>query len=170
MSGTKRLMKLFDYADGVAGHYCIGRRIGDSEFWEFWNPSGWAGSGKLLTSQQAAEFKLNELEHPACDGKNTEWVVEHSRDKWEKMFIEAYNHKDDLAFDGVLTDAMDYVDSLRREIQRYRYSLNRIAWPSQYNSRDVDPRKEAVACLRVDVIEIPMKLRALKASIELDGP
>ena len=87
-------MRLFDHVDGIEGHFCIGRRVRGSEFWEFWNPTGWAGSGKVFSSRDTAEFKLAELmkngywrklscsmhhkafnlECSACNGKNAEWV------------------------------------------------------------------------------------------------
>lgn len=54
-------MKLFDRADGVKGHYCIGRQIGNTNFVEFWNKGGWAGHGQLFTSKKAAEFKMARL-------------------------------------------------------------------------------------------------------------
>ncbi len=54
-------MLLFDRADGVKGHYCIGRRIGNTNFVEFWNKTGWAGHGQLFTSEAAAEFQMARL-------------------------------------------------------------------------------------------------------------
>lgn len=54
-------VKLVNYADGVDGHYCIGRRVGNTIYQEFWNPDGWAGSGFLFTDKRIAEAVANGL-------------------------------------------------------------------------------------------------------------
>lgn len=54
--------ELIDHADGVKGHFCIGRRIHVSpDVWEFWNPTGWAGHGKMFSMREGAEFVLQRL-------------------------------------------------------------------------------------------------------------
>jgi len=60
----KYVMELVDHADGVRGHFCIGRRIPglSIEVWEFYNPSGWAGHGQLFTSRASAEFVMARLQ------------------------------------------------------------------------------------------------------------
>lgn len=55
-------MKLFDHADGVSGHFCIGRLISKSRFWEFYNKGAWCAAGQVFTSRASAEFKLKQLE------------------------------------------------------------------------------------------------------------
>lgn len=56
-------MKLVDRADGVRGHFCIGRRavtaLGD--FWEFYNKGAWVSAGQLFTTRENAEFVLSQL-------------------------------------------------------------------------------------------------------------
>jgi len=51
-----REIVLVNRADGVDGHYCIGR---DAEigrpYMEFWNPHGWFGSGYLFTDKKLAD-------------------------------------------------------------------------------------------------------------------
>lgn len=59
---TKGEMKLFDRGDGVRGHYCIGRLIGNGPYHEFYNKSGWAGSGQLFTSKHAAMLVMKRLQ------------------------------------------------------------------------------------------------------------
>lgn len=56
MSAEERKRAAFaivDFATGVKGSYCIGRKCG--AFTEFWNPSGWAGSGYVFYDRQIAE-------------------------------------------------------------------------------------------------------------------
>lgn len=55
-------MRLFDWADGCRGHYCIGRQIGNTAFWEFYNKGSWLSAGQLFTSQSSAEFMMKQLE------------------------------------------------------------------------------------------------------------
>lgn len=53
-------LKLHDRADGVKGHYCIGRPMRDHPaFTEYWNPSGWAGSGYLFTDEKLVQSVLD---------------------------------------------------------------------------------------------------------------
>ena len=60
--------ELVDCADGVAGHYCIGRKEG--AFMSFWNPDGWAGSGYLFTDKRIAEAVMG-LPPAPSQGKGT---------------------------------------------------------------------------------------------------
>lgn len=47
-------LELRDYATGVQGSYCIGRKV--DYYWQFWNPGGeWAGSGYVFTDKKLAE-------------------------------------------------------------------------------------------------------------------
>lgn len=55
-------LKLFDRADGIHGHYCIGRQIGDTTYWEYYNKGMWCSAGQLFTSRESAEFMLKQLE------------------------------------------------------------------------------------------------------------
>lgn len=56
-------MKLINFADWVNGHYCIGRQIGKSIYWEYWaeHLNGWAAFGTLYLSRKEALKKLKEL-------------------------------------------------------------------------------------------------------------
>lgn len=55
-------LRLCDRADGVRGHYCIGRPVRNCPaFTEYWNPSGWAGSGYLFTDEKLAQAVLDLL-------------------------------------------------------------------------------------------------------------
>lgn len=47
------MIEVTDYATGVKGTYCIGRKNGI--YWSYWNPSGWAGSGYLFHDKVLAE-------------------------------------------------------------------------------------------------------------------
>lgn len=37
-----------DRADGVKGHYAIGRRPRDGKYWEFWNKGEWKGVAEVF--------------------------------------------------------------------------------------------------------------------------
>ena len=53
-------MFLVNYADGVKGHYCIGREI--DNYWVFWNSGDmWAGSGQVFFNRKDARDKLKEI-------------------------------------------------------------------------------------------------------------
>ena len=53
---------LRDRADGVKGHYCIGRLINPEEpYWEYWNKGQWASAGEVFNGKEAAEAQLREL-------------------------------------------------------------------------------------------------------------
>lgn len=55
-------MRLFNRADGVNGHFCIGRKINESKnFYEFYNKGKWLSAGELFTSFEEAFDKLKEL-------------------------------------------------------------------------------------------------------------
>lgn len=54
--------KLLDHADGVRGHYCVGRQvdIGDGfPFWEFWTGDGWGAAGKIYYYKSSALIVMN---------------------------------------------------------------------------------------------------------------
>lgn len=58
--------KLIDRADGVKGHYCIGREIPVStnkfgSFWEFYNKGKWLSAGQVFTNRKNAAFLLGKL-------------------------------------------------------------------------------------------------------------
>lgn len=58
VSGTIGRPKLFDRADGVKGHYCIGRPRGNG-FTEFWSPHfGWCCAGTVYVGKELATKKL----------------------------------------------------------------------------------------------------------------
>ena len=56
-------MRLFDRADGVKGHYCIGRQMTKyvAETWEFYNKGAWCSAGQIFTSLASAEFVMEKL-------------------------------------------------------------------------------------------------------------
>lgn len=54
-------MMLYNRADGVDGHYCIGRYIDCSMIVEFWNKGFWSSAGQVFTNKAVAEFVLNQL-------------------------------------------------------------------------------------------------------------
>jgi len=54
-------LSIVDYATGVSGSYCIGKR-NPTGFWSYWNPSGWAGSGYLFEDRKLAERVLQLLD------------------------------------------------------------------------------------------------------------
>ena len=60
-NGTPQLR---DRADGVKGHFCIGRvrELGACDTWEFWNDTwqSWASAGTVYM-EQAAKVRLVEL-------------------------------------------------------------------------------------------------------------
>jgi hypothetical protein len=46
-------IRLYDCADGVKGHYCVGRKL--DGYSEYWTGDGFSGFGKLYTSKEDAE-------------------------------------------------------------------------------------------------------------------
>jgi hypothetical protein len=55
-------MQLCDRADGVEGHYCIGRPIGDSIYWEYYNEGKWCSAGEVFIGRDRAEKMLFALQ------------------------------------------------------------------------------------------------------------
>ena len=55
-------MKLIDRADGVRGHFCIGRQVKDTIYWEFWNEkeNTWCSAGTVY-SENEAKIKMGQL-------------------------------------------------------------------------------------------------------------
>lgn len=54
--------KLFDRADGVRGHYCVGRQVDKGDglpFWEYWTGDRWASAGKVYFYKSSALMVLN---------------------------------------------------------------------------------------------------------------
>jgi hypothetical protein len=42
-------MKLCNYADGIKGHYCIGRKMDPkSIYWEYYNKGKWCSAGEVF--------------------------------------------------------------------------------------------------------------------------
>lgn len=58
-------------ADGVNGHYCIGRQIDD--YWEFWNRYEWSSAGEVFQDRKIAIKTLRFLKkvfNNKQEGKN----------------------------------------------------------------------------------------------------
>ena len=55
-------LRLCDHADGVRGHFCIGKTL-DGVYYAYWNEhqKRWATAGTVYTSKTEAEAKLKEL-------------------------------------------------------------------------------------------------------------
>lgn len=55
-------MKLCNRADGVNGHFCIGRPMRpDEPYYEYYNKGKWLSAGELFVGTETAESKLKEL-------------------------------------------------------------------------------------------------------------
>lgn len=53
---------LVDRADGVKGHFCIGRLIRPNEsYWEFWNSGRWLSAGQVFIGEDVATAALDRL-------------------------------------------------------------------------------------------------------------
>lgn len=54
---------LYDGADGVCGHYCIGRWNAEGQYNEFWveDRNRWASAGTVYVGKERAEAKLSQL-------------------------------------------------------------------------------------------------------------
>jgi hypothetical protein len=53
------MYKLLDRADGVKGHYCVGRQVErGGRFWEFYNKGRWESAGEVFTDREAAKAIL----------------------------------------------------------------------------------------------------------------
>jgi hypothetical protein len=59
-------VRLFDYADGRAGHFCIGRPSASADgFWEFYNRGRWASCGEVFVDREMADVMLAILRREA---------------------------------------------------------------------------------------------------------
>ena len=54
-------MELLDRVDGVKGHYGIGRKIGDSIYWEFYNKGKWLSACEVFLNKKDALDIINTL-------------------------------------------------------------------------------------------------------------
>lgn len=57
-------MQLCNRADGVDGHYCIGRRIDNSIYFEYYNDGKWCSAGEVFIGRDRAEKMLLALQAP----------------------------------------------------------------------------------------------------------
>ena len=57
-------MQLCDRADGVKDHFCIGRPIGDSIYFEYYNDGKWCSAGEVFIGRDRAEKMLLALQAP----------------------------------------------------------------------------------------------------------
>ena len=58
------MIALIDYADGVKGHFCLGRPIPPEHFyWHFWNDTAndWCSAGSVYVGKDAARAKRREV-------------------------------------------------------------------------------------------------------------
>lgn len=51
-------MRLCDRADGVKDHFCIGRPVGDSIYFEYYNDGKWCSAGEVFIGRDRAEKML----------------------------------------------------------------------------------------------------------------
>jgi hypothetical protein len=65
MSDTvKGAVRLYDRADGVRGHFCIGREVipaSGLRYHEFWNAGRFCSAGQVYVGETAAKKKLIEI-------------------------------------------------------------------------------------------------------------
>jgi len=66
-------LELANYADGVEGHYCIGRKIKENEiYYEFYNrrfKGEWCSAGEVFIGKEEATRVLIELENEIIQEK-----------------------------------------------------------------------------------------------------
>ncbi len=66
-------MKIINRADGVYGHYCIGRKVRKGEpFWEYYNPHAkgeWASFCKVFITKKSAILKKKQLKGISHENK-----------------------------------------------------------------------------------------------------
>jgi hypothetical protein len=55
------ILAALDHADGVAGHFCIGRKIGKSIYWEFYNKGKWCSAGEVFIGIEKATSVMNDI-------------------------------------------------------------------------------------------------------------
>jgi hypothetical protein len=48
-------LRLCNRADGIDGHYCIGRQTKNHGYWEYWNKGKWESVGQLFIGEAVAE-------------------------------------------------------------------------------------------------------------------
>jgi hypothetical protein len=73
--GSRGPVRLYNRADGVRGHYCIGREV-FGEFGshhEFWHTNRFCSAGEVVVGEAAAKEKLVEIvQRLARDGEALE--------------------------------------------------------------------------------------------------
>lgn len=52
---SKIKMYLCNYADGAEGHFCIGRSVYESNYWEYYNKGKWCSAGEVFIGKTLAE-------------------------------------------------------------------------------------------------------------------
>ena len=112
-------LSIVDYATGVSGSYCIGKR-NPTGFWSYWNPSGWAGSGYLFEDRKLAERVLQLLACIEAAKAMRELGVEISRRCIEPPYMseKAAVNKFIGVFDGPLQRKLD---AALAKLERERY-------------------------------------------------
>lgn len=54
-------MQLCDRADGVSGHFCIGRYNEAGKFWEFYNNGKWCSAGHVYVGEECAAEAMEKI-------------------------------------------------------------------------------------------------------------
>lgn len=74
--GTRGPLRLYNRADGVRGHYCIGREVVAPDglrHHEFWHTNRFSSAGEVIVGETAAKAKLVEIvQHLASAGEALE--------------------------------------------------------------------------------------------------
>jgi hypothetical protein len=111
-------LRLYDRADGVKGHFCIGRKVTGRgfDYNEFWNDGKFTSAGEVFIGEETAESKLRELETQLRDSEiaNAEWAVVEAAVKWKKTFGCPGNE----AAWTALSQATDNLIALRESVER----------------------------------------------------
>jgi len=83
------------------------------------------------------------------------------RQKREDALRDAYNLKDDVAFEEAINAMAAHEESLHQEIVMYRDALNEIAWPKDTINGPL-PRKIAIRAL--DISTVGQRLKKMFAN------
>lgn len=74
-------LRLYDRADGVKDHFCVGRKVTGCgfDYNEFWNKDKFSSAGEVFIGRDAAEAKLREIAATQAGEVSTAPVVDHRR-------------------------------------------------------------------------------------------
>jgi hypothetical protein len=105
-----KMIKLYDRADGVRGHFCVGRER--NGYHEFWTGTKFSGFGHLYTNEKEAQSiadTLNELFSLRSENKQLKEAIQ------EIISCQDDPEKSLANLNGAIRDAKQLINSLEKQ-------------------------------------------------------